>query len=261
LYYSATVAEAITFLFGQFVPECVHRIDKRFDYNVLQLADGGAVDLHIDGEPHRISGRKFWSSYPGPHIRFGPAAGHETWVHRYLAFNGPGVERLRAAGLFPIAPQSVDPRSDYPQRFDELLELSRRNDRFGVARAALLLEAILTELAEARSRPNELPLWIDPVLATAQQLGAEVDQSRLADEAGMSPRTFRRQFQSVMGMSPRDYVISSRINHAKELLGTTQLPIKRIAEQLGYRDVFFFTRQFRKVTGVAPAAYRRSREG
>lgn len=260
MYYLATVAETITFLFGQFVPLCTHRVDKRFDYNVLQLADGGAVDLYVDGKPHRIAGRKFWSSYPGPQIRFEPAEGHETWVHRYLAFRGPGVDRWRTAGLFPIEPQSVDARSDYPQRFDELLELSRRNDRWGIARAALLLESILTELAESRARPNELPMWIEPVLSTARQFDADIDQSRLAAEAGMTPRTFRRQFQNVMGMSARDYVISSRIDHAKELLGMTQMPIKRIAEQLGYRDVAFFTRQFHKVTGVAPAAYRRSRE-
>lgn len=106
-----------------------------------------------------------------------------------------------------------------------------------------------------------LPKWIEPVLAVAQKFGDEVvDGERLAAEAGMTPRTFRRQFQSVMGVAAGEYVISTRINHAKELLGMTQLPIKQVAEQLGYRDVSFFTRQFRKAAGVAPAAYRRSRE-
>lgn len=260
-YYLAIAAESINFLFGQFVPKCTHRVDKRFDYNVLQLCDGGAVDVAIDGQPFHITGRTFWSSYPGPQIRFNPAAGHKTWVHRYLAFSGPGVERWRAAGIFPIQPQPVDVRNDFPERFDELLELSRRTDRWGAARASLLLESILTELAELRSRPSELPKWIEPVLAVAMEFGdGDIDQARLATEAGMSPRTFRRQFQNVMGMSASEYVISSRVNHAKELLGMTQLPIKAIAQQLGYRDVSFFTRQFRKVAGVAPAAYRRSRE-
>lgn len=259
-YYLATVAETINFLFGQFVPRCTHRVDKHFTYNVLQLADGGAVDLGVDGQRYHLTGRTFWSSYPGPQIRFNPASGHETWVHRYLAFSGPGVERWRAAGIFPVQPQPVDVRSDFPQRFDQMLELSRRADRFGVARAALMLETILTELAEARSRPNVLPKWIEPVLAAAQQFGDDVDQARLADEAGMTPRTFRRQFRDVMDMSAGEYVIATRVNHAKELLGMTQLPVKQVAEQLGYRDVSFFTRQFRKVAGVAPAAYRRSRE-
>jgi AraC family transcriptional regulator of arabinose operon len=259
-YYLANMAEAINFLFGQFLPQCTHRVSKHFDYNVLQLCDGGAVELVIDGRPHRLTGRTFWSSYPGPLIRFNPAPGTKTWVHRYLAFSGPGVARWRAGGLFPVDPQPVDVRSDFPQRFDQMLELSRRPDRFGIARATLMLETILTELAEARARPNVLPKWIEPVLAAAQRFGAGVDQARLATEAGMSPRTFRRQFQAVMGTSAGEYVISTRINHAKELLGMTQLPIKQIAEQLGYRDVSFFTRQFRKVAGVAPAAYRRTRE-
>jgi AraC-like DNA-binding protein len=260
-YYLATMADSLNFLFGQFVPRCVHRVDKYFPYNVLQLMDGGTVELHIDGKAQRLAGRTFWSSYPGPRIRFGPTGEADCWVHRYLAFSGPAVERWRAAGIFPIQPQPVDVLNDYPHRFDEMLELSRRVDRWGAARAALMLESILTELAERRSRPNEMPAWIEPVLAAAHQFeNSAVDQSRLATEAGMTPRTFRRQFQSVMGMSASEYVISARINHARELLGMTQLPIKKIAEQLGYKDVSFFTRQFKKVTGVAPAAYRRTRE-
>ena len=254
-----SMAEAISFLFGAFVPRCTHRIDKRFDYNVLQFADGGGVELSVDGDVKRLQGRWFWSSYPGPRIRFAPASPHKTWVHRYLAFTGPGVQRWREAGIFPIAPQAVH-GGDFAQRFDELLELSRRSDRWGVARASLLLETLLTELGELRGRASTLPGWIEPVLARARQLGEAASQEQLAAEAGMSPRTFRRQFQAVMGVPAIDFVIARRIDHAKEMLGTTALPIKNVAEQLGYRDVFFFTRQFRKVTGVTPAAYRRSRE-
>jgi len=255
------MAADVSFLFGQFVPRCQHRIAKRFDgYNVLQLCDGGGVDLTVEDHNYRLEGRWFWSSYPGPHIRFNVAPPHKSWVHRYLAFRGPRVKRWIAQGLFPIAPQLVDVRSDYPQRFDLLLDLSRRTDRWGVIRATLLLETILTELAEARAQPRALPDWLDPVLAQIQQFDIRVDQDRLAALAEMPPRTFRRHFAEAMGMSPMDYVIHCRVTHAKELLGGTEIPIKQVAEQLGYKDVFFFTRQFRKTTGVTPAAYRRSRE-
>ena len=253
------MAEAISFLFGAFVPKCTHNIDKRFDYNVLQFVDGGGVDLSVDGSAKRLSGRWFWSSYPGPRIAFHAAPPHRTWVHRYLAFIGPGVQRWRDAGIFPVPPQAVASK-EFAARFDELLELSRRSDRFGVARASLLLETLLTELAELRGRPSALPGWIGPVLARATQLGGPVSQDDLVAESGMSPRTFRRQFQNVMGTSANEYVIARRIDHAKEMLGNTSFAVKEVAEQLGYRDVFFFTRQFRKVTGVTPAAYRKSRE-
>jgi AraC-like DNA-binding protein len=44
------------------------------------------------------------------------------------------------------------------------------------------------------------------------------------------------------------------------MLAGTELPIKTIARQLGYSDVFFFSRQFTGHTGISPAAYRRNRD-
>jgi AraC-like DNA-binding protein len=252
----------IQFLFGQFVPRCTHRIDKHFDdYNVLQYTDGGAVNLSVDENKYHMAGRWFFSSYPGPRIAFHPAPPHRSWVHRYLAFRGPAVKRWTAAGIFPIRPQAMPGHVDYAAKFDEMLDLSRRTDRWGIARAALSLETILTELAEARSRPQTAPEWLESTLARMQSLGASEHQDDLAQEAGMPPRTFRRKFTAAVGVSPQEYQIACRVGHAKEMLGATELPIKSIAEQLGYRDVSFFTRQFRAVTGVPPAAYRRSREG
>lgn len=255
----------ITFLFGQFVPRCRHDIAKHFDdYNVLQFCETGGVDLTIGDSRHRIESGWFWSSYPGPLIRFHAAPPHKSWAHRYLAFRGPRVKRWMSAGLFPIAPQRASAGSDYARQFDLLLELSRRSDSWGIARAALLLEMILTELADERARPPHAaprPEWLDAVLARARRYDARMDQDHLAALAGMSPRTFRRRFAEWMGISPRDYVIRHRTARAKELLGGTDRPIKQIAAELGYQDVFFFNRQFRTITGVPPAAYRRSREG
>lgn len=252
----------IQFLFGQFIPRCTHRIDKQFDdYNVLQYVDGGAINLAVGDARHHLKGRWFFSSYPGPRIAFHPAAPHRTWVHRYLAFRGSIVKRWSSEGLFPIRPQSVLAHVNYAARFDHMLEQSRRTDRWGVARAALALEMMLTELAESRARPHGAPQWLESTLARMQALGADVHQEDLAIEAGMPPRTFRRKFTAAVGTSPHEYQIACRVGHAKQMLGATELPIKTIAEQLGYRDLSFFTRQFRTVTGVPPAAYRRSREG
>ncbi len=91
-------------------------------------------------------------------------------------------------------------------------------------------------------------------------LGADIDYDRLAIEAGMSPRTYRRRFAAALGTSPQAYAIACRIGHARQMLGTTELPIKTIAQQLGYRDVFFFSKQFARFAGISPAAYRRTKE-
>lgn len=255
------MAGGVQFLFGQFVPRCNHNINKHFeDYFVLQYMEGGEIDLKVGDAGYRLQGRWFWSSFPGPRISFHPTEPKGTWMHRYLAFRGSGVEEWIDQGLFPIAPQQPLPTEDYSDRFDHLLDLSRRTDRWGTARAALLLETILTELAESRAKPITVPNWLEHVLAKLTALGAEIDYDRLAMEAGMPPRTFRRRFAEAMGVSPQAYAIACRIGHARQMLGATELPIKTIARQLGYRDVFFFSRQFTRFAGISPAAYRRTKE-
>ncbi len=156
----------IQFLFGQFVPQCNHNINKHFqDYFVLQYMDGGEVDLAVGDNSYKMHGRWFWSSYPGPKISFHASDLAKTWVHRYLAFRGGVVKEWINAALFPILPQQPSPTIDYSARFDDLLELSRRTDRWSIARASLLLETILTELAEARAKPQTVPAWLENGLA------------------------------------------------------------------------------------------------
>jgi AraC-like DNA-binding protein len=222
--------------------------------------EAGEVELHIGEKCHRLKGRHFWSSYPGPRIRLRAAPGTQSWFHRYLAFRGRIVDSWIKAGLFPVAPQVPSATGNYSKRFDELLALAVQADRWKRARAALTLETILTELAEERARPNITPPWLEESLARLSAPGADLNYPEIATEAGMPERTFRRNFFRAMGMSPRDYAISHRIGHAMRMLGTTELPIKAIAKELGYGDVFFFSRQFTRVVGIAPAAYRRSKQ-
>jgi AraC-like DNA-binding protein len=251
---------SIQFLFGQCVPRCEHRIDKHFDYYVLQYMEAGAVELDIGEKRYHLKGRHFWSSYPGPRIRLHAAPGTKRWFHRYLAFRGKIVDSWINAGLFPIAPQSPSATGDYSRRFDELLALAVQADTWKRARAALALETLLTELAEERARPSITPAWLEESLSRLSAPGADLNYTEVATEAGLPERTFRRNFFRAMGMSPRDYAISSRIGHAMRMLGTTEHPIKAIAKELGYSDVFFFSRQFARVVGISPAAYRRSKQ-
>lgn len=262
------------FLFGQFVPRCTHDIDKRFDgYSVLQYSAGGAVDLRIDDTKYTLEGRFFWSSYPGPRIAFKPSTlgtnKDRTWVHRYLAFRGPAVDRWTAEGLFPIAPMPAPIRpgattgdDDWAARFDSILELSRREDDLGHHRARLELELLLCELAEARASKSQHPEWLIKAKSKLEALRTdEINYEKLATDLGFSARTFRREFTRLAGLPPHRFLLAARTSHARELLAHTDLPIKEISRELGYRDVFYFTRQFRRQVGVPPGVYRHSREG
>ncbi|MBQ7975619.1 MAG: helix-turn-helix transcriptional regulator [Clostridia bacterium] len=85
---------------------------------------------------------------------------------------------------------------------------------------------------------------------------ADLSVSELADLCGISTVYFRRVFNQIYAMSPKDYICSLRIDHAKALLENTMLPLSEIAVMCGYSDPCYFSREFKKRTGVPPSQYK-----
>lgn len=78
-----------------------------------------------------------------------------------------------------------------------------------------------------------------------------------AKEAGLSVSRFSERFKKHCGVSAMAYFTELRIQRACELLDRSELHIGEIAEKLGFADPLYFTRLFRKHTGMPPTAYRR----
>lgn len=272
LYYLLTFAMLadLAFLHCGNSPRCMARIDKRFDgYHTLQFCAGGAVEVIYDNRATTLKGRWFWTAYPGPRIAFHPARGHQFWVHRYVAFTGPLVGRWVREGLYPMGPvEATDARAycRYEARFDAMLASIRRGDRLGNLRAVNMLEGILIDLTESgrtprSAMPSSEHTWLADATAVMSDVGSGTpDYAEMAKQAAMGLSTFRRRFKLATGLSPHVYTLRARAARARELLGETDLPIKAIAHRLGYRDVFFFTRQFKRLIGVTPGEYRHSRQ-
>lgn len=74
---------------------------------------------------------------------------------------------------------------------------------------------------------------------------------------GIPERTFKRRFRAATGTSLIEYVQNLRIENAKRLLETGNLPVDEIATHAGYDNVAFFRRLFRRTTGLKPGDYRR----
>ena len=79
----------------------------------------------------------------------------------------------------------------------------------------------------------------------------------LAKLSGLSEPHFYRRFRTATGFSPIDWLRHERINYACRRLLQSDDPIKHVAEQVGYNDPFFFSRDFKRYTGLAPSKYRR----
>lgn len=101
----------------------------------------------------------------------------------------------------------------------------------------------------------------DPVIAACQQWAAMhyADPSPVARMVSLSrlpERTFKRRFSAATGMAPLAYVHHVRLEEAKQMLESGELPVEAVALEVGYSDNSFFTRLFRRKVGMNPAQYR-----
>ncbi|WP_028546974.1 helix-turn-helix domain-containing protein [Paenibacillus taiwanensis] len=78
----------------------------------------------------------------------------------------------------------------------------------------------------------------------------------LSARAHLSPRYFSVKFKELIGMSVQSYIIRSRIERAEHLLHHAGMNVTEVADALGYRDIFFFSRQFKQYTGRSPSEIR-----
>ncbi|MET7653673.1 helix-turn-helix domain-containing protein [Streptomyces sp. NPDC005486] len=83
----------------------------------------------------------------------------------------------------------------------------------------------------------------------------------LAEHAHMSLRTFARRFTEEVGMSPGRWLIQQRVERARHLLETTDLPVDEIAGQVGFAGGTSLREHLHAAIGVSPIAYRRTFRG
>jgi len=91
------------------------------------------------------------------------------------------------------------------------------------------------------------------------QQGARLSLDTLAAEAAVSSFHFLRIFEQVVGVTPGQYMLSTRLRHAAVRLRRSNDAIATVALDCGFDDLSTFNRQFRRATGLPPGVYRTQR--
>jgi len=106
--------------------------------------------------------------------------------------------------------------------------------------------------ARDRRRAVEAALWLDAHSHEA------IDLERVAAEVGISPFHFLRLFSRVLGVTPHQYLLRSRLRRAARLLCDESRKITDVAFEVGFGDLSNFVRTFHRAAGVSPRGFRRA---
>lgn len=90
-----------------------------------------------------------------------------------------------------------------------------------------------------------------------KHIGENTPLEKLADLTRLSVTHFRRLFMETFKESPAKYALRLRLNHARELLETTERTVANIALDTGFYDQSHFVKTFRSIYKITPTAYRR----
>jgi len=236
------------------------------DYDLWCVLDGEG-EMRLAGKRHTLRPGAAFVLWPGAR----PRATHDPQrrLHVFAChFDLPGIA--------PPAPDDPDP-ADLPAPGYVLPDTAylhavarrcvaghARGDALGEAQCGLLLRALLLHLWEA-SRAAPAPGPADPAIAAVAQAiredpGREWGVAEQARRVGLSRAQYTRRFVAATGVAPARFVIETRLERAASLIRETEMSLTQIAAALGYRDLYFFSRQFKRFRGVAPSALRRRDE-
>jgi AraC-like DNA-binding protein len=121
-------------------------------------------------------------------------------------------------------------------------------------------QAVLLEILVLANREMELGQYTPKKLQLVEHLKKymhthyhhPVSLSDLAAHADRSPNYICNVFKEMFGQSPVDYLNQIRVDAARELLLNTEQSISEIALQVGFSDPYYFSKVYKKVTGMAP---------
>lgn len=188
---------------------------------------------------------------------------NETWEFLWVHFNGStalGYYEEFIKNGFRI---SVEKDTFFMERtLRRILSLTQKKDLHSEIIVSSLLTDLLTHFLIINSSENLslgfMPDYIKNILKEIEQNFQDyLSLDSLALETGISKYHMSREFKRYMGITLNEYIIMTRLNHAKELLKYTDKTVEEIAFSCGFHHVSHFINQFKKHEKSTPLQYRK----
>ena len=170
------------------------------------------------------------------------------------------VKRLCYINPFLKLPQSNPEAYDNHQTLINNIELNQRRPSCDKAESRGIIFILMSRfLKYATPKTDVRDDRIQASLSYIRKnIGSHIDVGLLAGKACMSKDHYIRVFKQETGETPNVFITKRKLEKAELALLTTSMPVKSIADSLGYDDYSYFNRIFKKNSGMTPLQYRES---
>ena len=183
------------------------------------------------------------------------------WEYRWVNFKTENSEEDYKLGKIYNAPFC----ENEDKAFHKLLLLGKSETKYAGYINSLFLNYYYTVTFESRlniaensfGKNNEL---IDEMCAFIhQKIYSKITIDDIAVFFRISPRRVHQIFTKELNISPKQYIIQTKMEHSYKLLTQTAMPINKIADMLCFSSPYHFSTEFKKMYSLSPSVIRKSK--
>lgn len=241
-----------------------HRIREKGvgQYVLIYCVDGSGFYV-VDGKRHEVKKNQYFILPIGKPHEYGSTEGH-FWTVYWLHFCGKAAH-VFAEGAATPQTINVTMQSRISERiniFDEILTTLHFGDSIEDLRyASSLLSHFLASMRYLgqfrRAKASaEKDIVEQAIHYMRENIENRITLAEVLRYVGYSQSHFSTVFKKKTGMSPLSYFNRLKVEHACQLLKTTDLKVNMICYKVGIEDPLYFSRLFSKVMGMSPTDYR-----
>ncbi|WP_045303177.1 AraC family transcriptional regulator [Saccharothrix sp. ST-888] len=193
---------------------------------------------------------------PGVSHHYAPDG--DGWSESFVDFTGSATAGYAELGLLPDVQVTPLTGVAAAQRvIGRIAAACRRGGPLAGVEAGAGVHELLVELGRRRA---DLDPDSEPVLELLRRNAClPLSVAQHARRAGLTVAELRRAVQAGGGVGPKEYLLTVRLDEAKELLAAGELPVAAVARRVGYEDPAYFTRIFTRRVGLPPSVFRARR--
>ncbi|MFC5652322.1 AraC family transcriptional regulator [Paenibacillus solisilvae] len=244
---------------GHLPGRTMQRANARFERWAFVYIGAGRGYYETSAGRQVVEAGSLFCLFPGEIFQYGPDS-DGYWDEYYFTLEGERIQEWMAHWFEqPELVKKVGVDDTLVTKMELIFQLIESGIPANLDRAALALESLLFDMSlrlgqqESSNRSLFVHKLIDDLVSSVYQ---PLDSEAVAMRHHISIPTLRRIVHDYSGYPLGEYVHRLKMAEAKKLLLNTDKSVKEIADLLGYKDVFYFSRLFKKYVLAAPKTYR-----